>query len=131
MQIEERRSKPRVAQAEKIKQIQRAREREGPLPESLVSKLDRVRENIREQWHLLLALFILWLCCFTDGAVSVWPIKVLSRSLSPFLSKIVLLLGGDVETNPGPLTGSKCMIHTHLHEHVCTPIIVIHIAYSS
>ena len=45
-QIEERRSKPRVAQAEKIKQIQRAREREGPLPESLGRKLERAKENI-------------------------------------------------------------------------------------
>ena len=78
------------------------REREGPLPESLARKLERVKENIRERWHLLLALalFILWFCCFADGAI-LWPIKHLTYSLSLFWSEIILL-SGDVETNPGP-----------------------------
>ena len=91
-------------QMEKIERLQKIKEEEGaPI---LIRRRQETEDERQEEFHLLLMLLALWflLCYCSDGTV--WCVDVeLTFGLSLVLSKIILLLGGDIEKNPGPLTG--------------------------
>ena len=60
----------------------------------------------KEEFRILLTIRVLWflLCYCSEGTV--WFVdEQLTFGLSSILSEIVLLLGGDIEKNPGPLSG--------------------------
>ena len=89
---------------EKIKRLQQIKGEEGaPV---LMRRRQETEDERREEFRLLLMLLVLWflLCYCSEGTV--WCVDVeLMFGLSLVLSKIILLLGGDIEKNPGPLTG--------------------------
>ena len=93
-------------QIEKIERLQQIMEEEGaPILRRTKHEIDR--DEKQEETHLLLMLLVLWflLCYCSEGTV--WCVDVdLTFGLSLALSDIVLLLGGDIEKNPGPLTGT-------------------------
>ena len=92
-------------QIEKVEKIQQVIEEEG----ATILRTERESEDEKqEETRLLLMLLVLWflLCYCSDGTVP-WCVDVdLTFGLSLALSDIVLLLGGDIEKNPGPLTGT-------------------------
>ncbi len=97
-------TKQRAQQVEKqIERIHQIQEREGaPILRTRQEVEDERLEEIRLLFMFLILWFLLYYC--SDGTV--WCVDVeLSFGLSLVLSEIVLLLGGDIEKNPGPLTG--------------------------
>ena len=96
-------------QIEKIERLQQVMEEEGaPI---LRRTKHEAEDEKQEETHLLLMLLVLWflLCYCSDGTV--WCVDVdLTFGLSLALSEIVLLLGGDIEKNPGPLS-STCITY--------------------
>ena len=92
-------------QIEKVEKIQQVIEEEG----AIILRTKREAEDEKqEEIRLLLMLLILWfLLCYCSGSTVPWCVDVdLTFGLSLALSEIVLLLGGDIEKNPGPLTGT-------------------------
>jgi hypothetical protein len=90
-------------QIEKIERIEQVMEEEGA---SILKTKREAEDEKQEEICLLLMLLVLWflLCYCSDSTV--WCVDVdVSFGLSLALSEIVLLLGGDIEKNPGPLTG--------------------------
>ena len=91
-------------QIEKIERLQQVMEEEGAPTILRGSKREAEDEKYRKI-HLLLTLFLAWflLCYCSDSTV--WCVDIdLTFGLSLALSEIVLLLGGDIEKNPGPLS---------------------------
>ena len=94
------------AQVERIERLQQVKmEAGGPVLRK--TQQDTVDKQDQEKVHLALTLgLVLWflLCYCSEGTE--WCVDVeLTFSLLLVLSKIILLLGGDIEKNPGPLTG--------------------------
>ena len=92
-------------QIEKIERLQQGMEEEGA---TILRRTKREEgDDKHREARLLLMVLVLWflLCYCFEGAV--WCVDVdLTFGLSVALSDIVLLLGGDIEKNPGPLTGT-------------------------
>ena len=89
-------------QIEKIEKIQQVIEEEGA---TILRTKREAEDEKQEEIRLLLMLLVLWfLLCYCSVP---WCVDVdLTFGLSLALSDIVLLLGGDIEKNPGPLTGT-------------------------
>ena len=94
-------------QIEKIERLQQIMGEEG-VPTTLRGSKREAEDEKYGKIRLLLTLFLAWflLCYCSEGTVP-WCVDVdLTFGLSLALSEIVLLLGGDIEKNPGPLTGT-------------------------
>ena len=91
-------------QMEKIERLQQVMEEEGT--PYLRKRSQELEDERQEEIRLLLMLLFLWflLCYCSEGSVCFLDVE-LTFGLSLVLSEIVLLLGGDIEKNPGPLTG--------------------------
>ena len=93
-------------QIEKIERLQQVMEEEGA-PMILRGSKREAEDEKFGKIHFLLTLFLAWflLCYCSDGTV--WCVDVdLTFGLPLALSEIVLLLGGDIEKNPGPLSST-------------------------
>ena len=93
-------------QMEKIGNFQRVIAEEGA-PTLRRRQQDERREEIR---LLLMLLFLFFLLCYcSEGTMWYVDIELTFGSLL-VLTEIVLLLGGDIEKNPGPLTGTVSLL---------------------
>lgn len=100
------------AQIEKIERLQQIKEEGAPV---LRRTKHETEDERQEEIRLLLALLVLWflLCYCSDGTI--WCVDIeLTFGLSLVLSEIILLLGGDIEKNPGPLSGIHAYSHSTL-----------------
>ena len=90
-------------QAEKIEKLQQVKVEEGAAVLRR-TKLEALEDKGQDEIHILLALFVLWflLCYCPEGTVE--HTECLTIGLLSVLL-IILLLSGDIEKNPGPLTG--------------------------
>ena len=90
-------------QIEKVERIQQVIEEEGA---TILRTKREAEDEKQEEIRLVLMLLVLWflLCYCSDGTVPWCEDVDLTFGLSLALSEIVLLLGGDIEKNPGPLS---------------------------
>lgn len=123
-----------VAQQARVERIERLQQVKVEAGESVLRRIQQDTEDKgQEKLHLLLALLVWWflLCYCSEGTVQCVDVE-LTFGLSLVLSEIILLLGGDIEKNPGPLTGNVLMImKPHMHVDPCKNSLTMFIIFQS